>query len=50
MTWLAWMVVVCILWSPFWFNPQTFQLARCKVGPAQSNRSLTLLVSRLGTA
>ena len=24
------MVAVSILWSPFWFNPQTFQLERVK--------------------
>lgn len=24
--WSTWMVSVAILWSPFWFNPQTFQL------------------------
>lgn len=29
-TWSAWLVAVAILWSPFWFNPQTFQLERCK--------------------
>ncbi|KAL6774638.1 GSL1 [Auxenochlorella protothecoides x Auxenochlorella symbiontica] len=30
LTWSTWLVAVCILWSPFWFNPQTFQLERCK--------------------
>lgn len=29
LTWSTWLVAVCILWSPFWFNPQTFQLERC---------------------
>ena len=29
-TWSTWLVSVSILWSPFWFNPQTFQLDRCK--------------------
>ena len=24
------MVSIAILWAPFWFNPQTFQLERCK--------------------
>ena len=24
--WSTWMVSVAILWAPFWFNPQTFQL------------------------
>lgn len=28
--WSTWMVSISILWSPFWFNPQTFQLERCK--------------------
>ncbi|KAL4451723.1 hypothetical protein ABPG75_007385 [Micractinium tetrahymenae] len=28
--WSTWMVSVAILWSPFWFNPQTFQLERVK--------------------
>ncbi|PSC69540.1 Callose synthase 5 [Micractinium conductrix] len=28
--WSTWMVSVAILWAPFWFNPQTFQLERCK--------------------
>ena len=28
--WSTWMVAVSILWSPFWFNPQTFQLERVK--------------------
>ncbi len=23
-TWGAWLVVVCLLSAPFWFNPQTF--------------------------
>lgn len=28
--WSTYMVSVAILWAPFWFNPQTFQLERCK--------------------
>lgn len=30
LTWSTWLVVVCILVAPFWFNPQTFQIERCK--------------------
>lgn len=30
-TWGAWLVVVSVLFAPFWFDPQTFQLSRCKV-------------------
>ncbi|KDD75094.1 1,3-beta-glucan synthase, partial [Helicosporidium sp. ATCC 50920] len=29
LTWSAWLVAVCLLWAPFWFNPQTFQIERC---------------------
>ena len=29
-TWSAWLVAASLLWAPFWFNPQSFQLERCK--------------------
>jgi hypothetical protein len=25
-TWATWLVAVSLVWSPFWFNPQTFQV------------------------
>jgi hypothetical protein len=29
-SWSTWLVAVSILWAPFWFNPQTFQLERTR--------------------
>jgi hypothetical protein len=26
-------VSLCLLWAPFWFNPQTFSMSRTKVRP-----------------
>lgn len=36
-SWSTWMVSISILWAPFWFNPQTFQVGGGQAGvPARA--------------
>jgi len=37
-SWSTWMVSISILWAPFWFNPQTFQVC----GRSRRHRSVGL--------